>query len=59
VSGIREKTLAAQRAGVETVVFPDANRMDVESLPEEVRSGLDFVLASDIISVVDLVLGSA
>lgn len=59
VSGIREKTLAAQRAGVKTVVFPDANRMDVESLPEQVRSGLDFVLASDIISVVDLVLGSA
>lgn len=58
VSGIREKTLAAQRAGVKTVVFPEANRMDVEILPEQVKSGLNFVLASDIMSVVDLVLAS-
>ncbi|MGO8822949.1 MAG: endopeptidase La [Desulfomonilaceae bacterium] len=59
VSGIREKTLAAQRAGVKKIVFPEANRMDVESLPDQVKSGLEFVLASDIISVVDLVLTSA
>lgn len=59
VSGIREKTLAAQRAGVKSVIFPEANRVDVESLPEQVRSGLEFVLASDIISVVDSVLNTA
>jgi len=59
VSGIREKTLAAQRAGVTTVVFPEANHVDVESLPEEVRNGLEFFLAGDIISLVDLVLDPA
>ncbi len=59
VSGIREKALAAQRAGVKTVVFPQANHVDVESLPEQVRNGLEFVLAGDIISLMDLVLDPA
>jgi ATP-dependent Lon protease len=56
VSGIREKTLAAQRAGVKTVVFPDANSVDIESLPDLVKNGLEFFLAGDILSIVNLVL---
>ncbi|MCX5874500.1 MAG: endopeptidase La [Deltaproteobacteria bacterium] len=56
VSGIREKTLAAQRAGVKTVVFPDSNSVDIESLPDLVKNGLEFFLAGDILSIVNLVL---
>ncbi|MCL5123814.1 MAG: endopeptidase La [Deltaproteobacteria bacterium] len=59
VSGIKEKSLAAQRAGVKTVVFPYANSTDVNGLPEQVKTGLEFVLADDIVSIVDLVLGPA
>lgn len=56
VSGIREKTLAAQRAGVKKVIFPNSNRVDVENLPEEARNGLEFVLADDIVKIVELIL---
>lgn len=56
VSGIREKTLAAQRAGVRVVVFPKSNEVDTASLDAEVREGLEMVLAEDIGSVLDLVL---
>ena len=45
VSGIREKVLAAQRAGVSVVVFPKANEVDINNLEDEVKAGLEIVLA--------------
>jgi ATP-dependent Lon protease len=56
VSGIREKILAAQRAGVKTVVFPKRNEVDINSLETEVKEGVEIVLAEEIRSLVDLVL---
>jgi len=56
VSGIREKILAAQRAGVHTVVFPKKNEVDLNDLEEEVKQGLEIVLAEEIEPLVDLVL---
>ena len=56
VSGIREKILAAQRGGVHTVVFPQKNAVDLNSLEEEAREGLEIVLAEDLQSLIDLVL---
>lgn len=56
VSGIREKLLAAQRAGVKTVVFPAGNEVDVNSLPMEGREGLKVVLAESVAEVADVVL---
>ena len=56
VSGIREKVLAAQRAGVKTVVFPKENEVDIERLEEEVKEGVEIVLADEIAPLVDLVL---
>lgn len=56
VSGIREKMLAAQRAGVRVVVFPAKNQVDVETLPQQVREDVDVVLAEEIADVMDLVL---
>lgn len=46
VGGIREKVVAARRAGVRTVIVPERNRADVEQIPEEVRSEITFVYAS-------------
>ena len=45
VGGIREKVIAARRAGIRRLVLPDANRGDFEELPEPVRKGIriDFV----------------
>jgi ATP-dependent Lon protease len=56
VSGVREKILAASRAGVHTVVFPKKNEVDLNDLEPEVKEGLQIVLAADLESLVDLVL---
>src|SRR5205085_2131975 len=37
VGGIKEKILAAHRAGIRTVVLPDENRKDLEDVPDNVR----------------------
>ena len=56
VSGIREKVLAAQRAGVKVVVFPKKNEVDIVNLEDQVKAGLEIVLADAIEPLVDLVL---
>ena len=43
VGGIKEKVLAAQRAGVHTVLLPARNRKDLTDVPEEVKSQLEFI----------------
>ena len=45
IGGLKEKTLAAHRAGVRTVIIPAANAKDLVDVPEEVRKALTFVLA--------------
>jgi len=56
VSGIREKVLAAQRAGVKMVVFPKKNEVDIVNLEDQVKAGMEIVLADAIEPLVDLVL---
>ncbi len=45
VGGIKEKVLAAHRAGLDTVILPNRNERDLDDLPEEIRKELTFVLA--------------
>ncbi|MFM8979760.1 MAG: endopeptidase La [Planctomycetia bacterium] len=47
VGGIKEKVLAAHRAGVRTVLLPVANRKDLARLPAGVREGLEVLLTSE------------
>lgn len=42
VGGIREKVLAAHRAGVRTILMPERNKIDLDEVPEEVRKDLKF-----------------
>jgi ATP-dependent Lon protease len=56
VSGIREKLLAAQRAGVKTVVLPQGNEVDVKNLETEVTEGLEIILADDLSRILEVVL---
>jgi len=42
VGGIREKTLAARRQGIRTVILPELNQQDLTELPEEVRREMTF-----------------
>jgi ATP-dependent Lon protease len=45
VGGIKEKCVAAARAGIRTVILPARNRRDLEDIPESVRKRLEFVWA--------------
>jgi ATP-dependent Lon protease len=59
IGGVREKVLAAQRAGVHTVVLPNENEPDLEDLPAETRKGLEFVLAEHVDEVLEAALDGA
>lgn len=48
IGGVKEKVLAAHRAGIKTVLLPDGNRKDLPDIPEEVRSGLEFVFVKTV-----------
>ncbi len=44
VGGIREKVLAAHRAGIRKVLLPKENEPDIQDIPEAVRDEMEFVL---------------
>jgi ATP-dependent Lon protease len=48
VGGIKEKCVAAARAGIRTVILPARNRRDLDEIPESVRNRLEFVWAEKI-----------
>ncbi len=48
IGGVREKTLAAQRAGLKRVILPRENEPDLAELPPETREAIEFVLADHI-----------
>jgi ATP-dependent Lon protease len=48
VGGIKEKCVAAARAGIRTVILPARNRRDLEDIPDSVRARLEFVWAEKI-----------
>ena len=43
VGGIKEKVLAALRAGIKTVLLPSRNKKDLEDIPEDARDQLEFI----------------
>jgi len=43
IGGLKEKTLAAYREGLKTIVLPQENERDIEDIPDVVRSSLEFV----------------
>jgi ATP-dependent Lon protease len=52
VGGIKEKTVAAARSGIRTVILPARNRRDLEDIPASVRETLQFVWAERVEDVV-------
>jgi ATP-dependent Lon protease len=56
IGGIKEKVLAAHRAGIRTVVLPKRNEPDLDDIPEEVRHDLTFVFADRMEEVLDAAL---
>ena len=58
VGGIKEKTVAAHRAGIRTVLLPARNRKDLEDIPESVRRELEFVWLERVDDAVAQALGT-
>ncbi|MBN4057185.1 endopeptidase La, partial [bacterium AH-315-J21] len=52
IGGVKEKLLAAYRAGVNTVILPEANRKDVRDVPSEIRKHLKLVFCDSVLEVV-------
>jgi len=59
VGGIKEKVVAAARAGIRTVILPARNRRDLEDIPESVRNRMEFVWAEKIDDVLARALEAA
>jgi len=57
VGGIKEKVLAAQRAGLARVMIPARNKRDLREVPESIRTGLDIVLLDDVDDAIRAALG--
>jgi ATP-dependent Lon protease len=59
IGGLKQKLLAAHRAGLTTVLIPKRNEPDLEDVPENVRSALAIHLVSDVREVLELALEEA
>jgi ATP-dependent Lon protease len=56
VGGIKEKVLAAHRAGIKTIIMPDWNKKDLDDIPEKVKSEIHFEFADKMMDVLKIAL---
>ncbi len=56
VGGIKEKMLAAHRAGIKTVILPRRNQLDLEDIPKEITKEMTFIFASTVNDVIKAAL---
>lgn len=56
IGGLKEKTMAALRHGIRTVIIPSDNARDLEEIDQTVRKSLNFVVASSVDTVLDTAL---
>jgi len=56
IGGVKEKTLAAHRAGIKRVLLPERNKADLEEVPKEVRDELEFVFVHKLDEVLEAAL---
>ncbi|MGC2173840.1 MAG: endopeptidase La [Acidimicrobiales bacterium] len=59
IGGVKQKVLAAHRAGLTEVVLPERNGPDLEDVPEEVRQQMTFHLAASVSDVLEAALANA
>ena len=58
IGGLKEKTLAAKRAGIKQVIVPKRNEKDLPDVPEEVRQTVKFHFVENIDQVLEIALGA-
>ncbi|MBP3249744.1 MAG: endopeptidase La [Ruminococcus sp.] len=56
IGGLREKTMAAFKAGIKTVIVPEENRPDLEEVDDAVKENIKFVFAKELTDVLDTAL---
>ncbi|HCA59530.1 MAG TPA: endopeptidase La, partial [Blastocatellia bacterium] len=56
VGGIKEKVLAAHRAGIRRIILPEQNEADVDEIPEDVRKELEIITAKRVSDVLKAAL---
>lgn len=56
IGGVKEKVLAARRAGIKTVILPEKNKNDLDDVPEELRKEMNFIFAETIDQVIEAAL---
>lgn len=56
IGGLKEKVLAAHRAGIKRVIVPEKNKADLDEVPAEVKDSLEFIFASKMEQVLDAAL---
>ena len=57
IGGLREKTVAAKRNKIKTIIIPKANERDLEDIPDHVKQGIKFIPVSDVRQVLEIALG--
>src|ERR1700761_5072174 len=57
IGGVKEKTIAAARAGIKKVILPARNRRDLEDIPQSTRSMLEFVWVERVQEALEVALG--
>ena len=53
IGGLRNKSIAAQKAGLKTIFIPQKNKKDIEDIPSEVRKDLKIILVSKYSEILD------
>ena len=56
VGGIKEKVLAASRAGIRDIILPARNEKDLEEVPESIKEGMDFKFIERMDEAIDICL---
>lgn len=56
VGGIKEKVLAAQRAGIKKIILPKRNSKDLDDVPKKIQKGIQFHFADDMMEVLKIAL---
>ena len=56
IGGLNEKSVAARRAGIKTILIPQGNVKDLSEIPEEVRDALEFIPVETMDRVLELAL---
>lgn len=57
IGGLREKTVAAKRNKIKTIIIPKANERDLEEIPDNVKNGITFIPVTKVQEVMNFALG--